>query len=91
MSDIKRELIELEQIGGEKVDGVISPISYNVFYAPNLVPLGQIYKEVDGFYVFEFKRPTEGCWAGEVLLELGAKVVELNKAWREQLSKTIGG
>lgn len=73
------KLLEYEQIGGEKVDGIRTEISYNVFYTSNLCPLGQIYKEVDGLYVYQPRAGVSGCWSGEVLKELGQYLITLNR------------
>ncbi len=70
-------LIALEQIGGEKIDGVRQPISYLVFYESNMKPLGQMYQEVDGEYVY-LPKLSGGCWSGHVLTELGNILTKLN-------------
>ena len=53
--------------------------SLNVIYASNNVKFGEIYQEVDGYYVFW--SCTTGCLPEYVLKELADYLHELNKVW----------
>lgn len=52
-------------------------------------PAGEIYMEVDGFFVYEPPKGGVGFWSEENLLELGNKLKELNAAWKEQIEKDL--
>lgn len=49
-----------------------------VIYAGNDKELGEIYKEVDGSYVYLPCKEAQGCWSGEVLAELGMYLIHMN-------------
>jgi len=55
--------------------------------------VGELYREVDGFYVLDLIRK-QGYLPSWYLLELGHKLEELNKEWAEQIDrdlKRLGG
>lgn len=52
---------------------------YDVFYE-NGVLLGILYREVDGYFVFQ-PEPGGGAWSGHVLQAIADKIEELNKPW----------
>lgn len=58
-----------------------------VYY--NTILLGDIYKEVDGFFVFSFNCDLrrEGFWTEYVFLTIGNKLKELNNEWNEQIEE----
>lgn len=55
----------------------------NVFYS-NGIFMGELYMEVDGFYVYE---PVlrGGFWEAYVLREIADKLDELNKPWQQNI------
>lgn len=65
--------------------------AYLVRYANNKVHIGEIFKEVDGFYVFEFslKRQLVGVFNQRFFKVMSDKLYELNKDWEEELSKNL--
>ena len=71
-------MLELEQIGGEKVGGVRTPVSYNVYLSNPLVLIGTMYMEVGGYYVFEPKKNQSGYWNEELITSLGKALSKLN-------------
>tara|TARA_R110000823_G_C15952958_1_gene502536 strand:+ start:17439 stop:17672 length:234 start_codon:yes stop_codon:yes gene_type:complete len=64
---------------------------YEVRYTNNNALLGELYKEVDGFYVFEFDlhRTVAGCFPQRFFEEVAFKLKELNKGWEDELSKSL--
>lgn len=59
---------------------------YDVMYGTSLRPIGCIYKEVDGFYVF-YPVLGGGCWGDEVLKELSEFLININAPWRDLVAK----
>lgn len=68
-------LLHFEAYGPKNDDG------YNVMYEASMKHLGHIYKEVDGFYVFQ-PNLAGGCWGDEVLRELSGYLLALNFEWK---------
>ena len=48
----------------------------------NGVHLGELLKEVDGFYVY-YPESTQGCWSEAPLRLIADKLAFLNKEWSE--------
>ena len=63
--------------------------TFRAYYKPNNKYLGDIYKEVDGFYAFEPHRVGQGCWTSEVLREIADKLQALNASWAEILNEEL--
>lgn len=61
---------------------------YVVTHKSNGKHIGDIYTEVDGYYVFQ-PIGNGGCWPGEILLEIGNTIVELNKEWDNHVKNTL--
>lgn len=59
------------------------------FYYEN-VELGDVYKEVDGFYVF-VPHISGGSWDSWVLRKISDKLDEMNKPWKEQIERDLFG
>jgi hypothetical protein len=78
----KANLIHLEVYGDKENTG------YNVHYAPNLKMIGYIYKEVDGFFVYQPSKG-DGCWSGELLKEIAQCLEDLNKAWKNKINNKL--
>lgn len=58
-------------------------------YYENGVVVGEVYKEVDGFYVMVFNKTRGGCWEGEVLIKLGEMLMEMNRPWECQINRDL--
>lgn len=54
---------------------------YKVYTTSQNVYIGDVYKEVDGYYVFWPHRERFGFWSAEYMIEIGNKLNELNKEW----------
>lgn len=67
-------LIRFERVGD----------SLHVNFGVN-VWLGEIYQEVDGFYVFWPNHDRAGYWSQWMLRAISDKLAELNKAWSEEI------
>lgn len=61
----------------------------NKFYFNDIV-LGDVYKEVDGFYVF-VPHTFGGYWDAWALRKIGNKLDEMNKPWREKIERELFG
>lgn len=59
-------------------------LCYQVTYRSNGCPLGDVYMQVDGFFVYQPPLVNRGCWSSEVLQELSIFIKELNKDWEEE-------
>lgn len=66
---------------------VVNKNTINVMYNSGTF-LGQLYIEVDGFWVFE-PSPKVNCWSGQVLKMLYEKLQELNKEWEVELTAAL--
>lgn len=51
--------------------------------------VGHAYREVDGYYVFDFENSTGGVWSDYTLIEIGNKLRELNKDWDKELKEAM--
>lgn len=60
---------------------------YEVTYKSNGNHVGDIYVEVDGFYVF--KPLGDGCWSGEMLGEISGFILSLNEKVKDDYCKWI--
>ena len=49
--------------------------------------LGEVYREVDGYYVFIFKEGSRSCWSEYTLRLVADALEDLNKGWDEQIKK----
>lgn len=58
-------------------------------FASNGVALGEIYMEVDGYYVFEPGRDSNGFWEAYVLRAIADKLDEMNKAWDAEVTEML--
>ena len=59
--------------------------TYKVYYF-NGVYMGDFYKEIDGYYVWETVLKS-GYIPGPLLLILGNKLEELNKPWDDEINE----
>lgn len=57
--------------------------------ADNGVCIGELYPEVDGFYVYEPDRSRGGCFSEQILMELALKLSELNADWNDMIHKDL--
>ncbi len=71
---VARFLISTEDDGGK----------VNFYWAANKKYIGYAYKEVDGYYVFQFDSPN-GCISDHTLQAIADKLFALNKGWDEYL------
>lgn len=51
------------------------------------IELGQFFKDVDGYYYFDWTLRNNGAYSQFTLVELARKIVELNKPYDEELEK----
>lgn len=51
---------------------------------------GELYKEIDGFFVFEFSNDLVGYIPSYILRSLADAIDELNKPWEETIAKNLG-
>ena len=51
--------------------------------------IGEMFMEVDGFYVFAEEPFMKGYWDEWILLELGNKLKELNTEWEAQIARDL--
>lgn len=51
----------------------------NYVYSPNGKRIGEVYQEIDGFYVFSFLNETRGCFPQEFFSFVARTLLELNK------------
>lgn len=63
--------------------------SYSV-YANNGVQIGELYQEIDGFYVFALPGRT-GYWPEYLLRELADELKELNIKWLGEVTRALEG
>lgn len=49
------------------------------------VEVGDVYQEVDGYYVIAFARG--GCWEGHHLIEIGKVLEEMNLPWDTEIKE----
>lgn len=54
----------------------------------NNLPVGEIYREVDGFFVF-WPYTVTGFYTEQFLREVADKLRELNKEWNETIEKEM--
>ena len=54
-------------------------------FAENGVKIGQILREVDGFFVF-YPEQHGGFWPAHMLREVSNKLYELNEPWEKQIN-----
>jgi hypothetical protein len=59
---------------------------YLVFHGD--MPIGNIYKEVDGYYVFNFTGG-DGCYPQEFFFYVGEELMKLNQDWDDVLKKEL--
>lgn len=52
------------------------------------IELGNAYREVDGFYVFEFKQ-IQGCWSDYVLREIADILTDLNREYHKKINELL--
>jgi len=45
--------------------------------------LGELYREVDGYYVYEPNRELQGYFSEQLLMELALKLSDLNQEWND--------
>lgn len=55
--------------------------------APNGVLIGDIYQEVDGYYVLIMNPERNGYITEQVLMELALKLSDLNYMWNDQIAR----
>lgn len=67
----------------------ISNVVYSVYHEWNSKYIGEIYMEVNGFFVYEPAKGSSGYWSEEGMLEIGNKLKELNTFWKEQIKKDL--
>ena len=60
-----------------------------VMYGTNSY-IGDLYREVDGYWVFA-PETKGGYWSQEVMLALGNKLADMNKAWDTKIQRELGG
>lgn len=64
--------------------------SYYTVDLPNLKTIGEIYMEVDGFYVFAFTNKTvSGCFNEYFFTFVSRSLEQLNSEWKKQLKKEL--
>ena len=54
------------------------------------MPMGELYMEVDGCYVFDPITGRSGYWPAWMMQSIVDKLTELNAEWEEQLTKALG-
>ena len=57
--------------------------------ASNGVTLGEIYPEVDGFYVFEFDHSRRGYVDEHLLMEIAIQLSNMNSEWNDMIAKDL--
>jgi len=53
----------------------------------NNVHVGNMYKEVDGYYVYEYNNSRSGFWEAHALRMIADKLDEMNKDWDEGIKE----
>ena len=60
-------------------------LSINIFHAKvNGNYIGDIYREIDGFYYYEPVNQSTGCYSEELLAALLLQLQTLNSSWKEK-------
>ena len=62
--------------------------SFSVFLRDSGKILGEIYKEVDGYYVYQPDK-ANGCWESYAMRTIADMLDEMNKEWDEQVKKEL--
>ena len=65
----------------------INPSLFRVNFARNGVKLGEIYKEVDGF--FGFTTNSGGFWAAHILRAIADQLDVMNEPWVKEIEKGV--
>lgn len=55
-----------------------------IYFYFNKVKLGYAYREVDGYYVFQFEQ-LQGYWSDYILREIADILTDLNEEWNKQV------
>ena len=53
----------------------------------NNIHVGNMYKEVDGYYVYEYNNSRNGFWEAHALRMIADKLDEMNKDWDEEIKE----
>lgn len=54
-------------------------------YYTNGAYIGEVYVEVDGYWVWVAPEPSTGCWSSGVLKEIAEFLDELNGPWDKEV------
>lgn len=61
---------------------------YYTVDTPNFRSIGEIYREVEGYFVFAFLTPLEGCFAEYFFTFVSEHLQSLNDKWKAQCLET---